>query len=626
MRKTGNWIKSILFTLAVAGSILISANAEAARGRPVLNAGKSTFVSDTGTLLRGMICGSNPAAIPQTTNYGCNAVHLYAESAGGAAAGYNSNLVDSVVTMTRTNGMYLIITIGGGGVNLNFATNFWNFYAGRYANETHVLYEIQNESTAGAPASSSVINLMTNCYKIIRAKAPNSPVLLFSYVAFNSGSGVLQDVTNVSSVVNWSNAAVAFHGYGSGGPDGMDNCMKTVLAAGYPCFQTEFYRWPWGTGNFALGADASMYQDVTETAMLERRQVSWLTFITINNFTNDARFKLPLNNGGVTWTPDFGNWPVGGRSTYGNGGYPWWTTNLSGVAHIEAENYDTGGANVAYSDTGSGNSGGAYRTDNVDIETTTDTGGGYDIGWIVAGEWLEYTTYEDEGGYDNLKLRVASPQTNNQIDVTFYGANVTNDTGTISFPGTGAYQTWTTITNTIFLPPGQQRMRVNMVTSGFNLNWLELSAVTTGQLTNGIYTAINQNSGLAMEVVGAATTNGASIDQWTYSGASNQKWTLTHRGGGQYSMACVQTGKGIDEESYNALCGAFIDVYDLNNGVGSLNQRWIPVPIGSGYYKLLSANSGLLLDVAGGSTAQGALIDQWIDKNGANQHWLIQAP
>ena len=169
-------------------------------------------------------------------------------------------------------------------------------------------------------------------------------------------------------------------------------------------------------------------------------------------------------------------------------------------------------------------------------------------------------------------------------------------------------------------------MRVNMVTSGFNLNWLELSAVTTGQLTNGIYTAINQNSGLAMEVVGAATTNGASIDQWTYSGASNQKWTLTHRGGGQYSMACVQTGKGIDEESYNALCGAFIDVYDLNNGVGSLNQRWIPVPIGSGYYKLLSANSGLLLDVAGGSTAQGALIDQWIDKNGANQHWLIQAP
>ncbi|HEX7654509.1 MAG TPA: cellulase family glycosylhydrolase, partial [Verrucomicrobiae bacterium] len=314
MRKTGNWIKSILFTLAVAGSILISANAEAARGRPVLNAGKSTFVSDTGTLLRGMICGSNPAAIPQTTNYGCNAVHLYAESAGGAAAGYNSNLVDSVVTMTRTNGMYLIITIGGGGVNLNFATNFWNFYAGRYANETHVLYEIQNESTAGAPASSSVINLMTNCYKIIRAKAPNSPVLLFSYVAFNSGSGVLQDVTNVSSVVNWSNAAVAFHGYGSGGPDGMDNCMKTVLAAGYPCFQTEFYRWPWGTGNFALGADASMYQDVTETAMLERRQVSWLTFITINNFTNDARFKLPLNNGGVTWTPDFGNWPVGGRS------------------------------------------------------------------------------------------------------------------------------------------------------------------------------------------------------------------------------------------------------------------------------------------------------------------------
>ena len=620
MKKPYIWIKYALVALSVLGSVLMSENAEAARGRPTINAAKTTFVSDTGTLLRGMICGSNPNVIPQTTNYGCNAVHFYAESAGGAAAGYNSNLTDSVVAMTRTNGMYLIITIGGGGVNLNFATNFWNFYAGRYANETHVLYEIQNESASGAPVSASVLNLMTNCYKIIRAKAPNTPVLLFTYVAFNSSAGVLQDITNVSSVVKWTNAAVAFHGYGPG-PDSMETCLKGVLAAGFPCFQTEFYRWPWGTGNFALGADASMYQDVTETGMFERRGVSWLTFITINNFTNDARYKIPLNNAGIVWTPDFGNWPSGSRSTYGNGGNLWWTTNLSGVAHIEAENYDTGGQGIAYNDTSSGNNGAVYRSDGVDLEATTDTGGGYDVAWIVAGEWLEYTVYIDEGGYYNLKLREACPGSTNQLSVSFYGINVTNSTGTINLPATGAYQTWTTVTNTIFLPPGQQRMRINMLTSNFNLNWIELSAVGTGQVTNGTYKIINLNSGLAMDVVDAATTNGASIQQWSYAGNVNQKWTITHRGGDQYSIASVQTGKGIDEESYNALTGDFIDMYDLNNGVGSLNQRWIPVPVGSGYYKLLSANSGLLLDVGGASTADGAIIDQWIDKIGSNQQW-----
>ena len=132
--------------------------AEAARGRPILNAAKTTFVADNGNLLRGMICGSNPSLIPVITNYGCNAVHLYAESAGnGYSAGAMSNQVDAVVAMTRTNGLYLVLTIGYGGINnSNFIYDFWNFYAKRYANETHVLYEIQNEATSGGPSTAAV--------------------------------------------------------------------------------------------------------------------------------------------------------------------------------------------------------------------------------------------------------------------------------------------------------------------------------------------------------------------------------------------------------------------------------------------------------------------------------------
>jgi hypothetical protein len=52
---------------------------------------------------------------------------------------------------------------------------------------------------------------------------------------------------------------------------------------------------------------------------------------------------------------------------------------------IQAENFDNGGEGIAYHDTSAGNTGGAYRTDNVDIETTGDTGGGYDIGWTDVG-------------------------------------------------------------------------------------------------------------------------------------------------------------------------------------------------------------------------------------------------
>ncbi len=44
---------------------------------------------------------------------------------------------------------------------------------------------------------------------------------------------------------------------------------------------------------------------------------------------------------------------------------------------------------MAYFDTSGGNAGGQFRSTDVDIEASS--GGGYNIGWTVAGEWLNYT-------------------------------------------------------------------------------------------------------------------------------------------------------------------------------------------------------------------------------------------
>src|SRR5882724_11245942 len=53
---------------------------------------------------------------------------------------------------------------------------------------------------------------------------------------------------------------------------------------------------------------------------------------------------------------------------------------------IEAEYYDTNGPGSSYYDDSPGNAGNIYRNDDVDIESTTDVGGGYDVGWIGSGE------------------------------------------------------------------------------------------------------------------------------------------------------------------------------------------------------------------------------------------------
>ncbi|HEX7765060.1 MAG TPA: carbohydrate-binding protein, partial [Cellvibrio sp.] len=68
---------------------------------------------------------------------------------------------------------------------------------------------------------------------------------------------------------------------------------------------------------------------------------------------------------------------------------------------FQAENYNN------FFDTTPGNTGGAFRNDAVDIEITNDSGGGYNVGWITATEWLVYNNLSipTSGNY-TIRLRV----------------------------------------------------------------------------------------------------------------------------------------------------------------------------------------------------------------------------
>jgi endoglucanase len=196
--------------------------------------------------------------------------------------------VDAVVQRTRDAGLYLIMTIGNGANNGNhniqWATNFWNFYAGRYANETHVIYEIHNEPMAWGPSyltgttPAGTMNMEIAAYRAIRANAPHTPVLLFSYAVLAGSGGANAALTDIQAFNQaifgtqnavWTNEAVAFHGYG--GWEGTATAVNNLINAGYPCFMTEF-GWPrWGR-NRGVALELELTSD------LERLGVSWLTF------------------------------------------------------------------------------------------------------------------------------------------------------------------------------------------------------------------------------------------------------------------------------------------------------------------------------------------------------------
>ncbi|HTF97152.1 MAG TPA: carbohydrate-binding protein [Cellvibrio sp.] len=116
----------------------------------------------------------------------------------------------------------------------------------------------------------------------------------------------------------------------------------------------------------------------------------------------------------------------------------------------------------------------------IQLETTTDSGGGQNAGWIDANDWLAYSNspvnIPATGAYD-VEYRVASQGGGGTIRLEEAGGSP--DYGTISVPNTGGWQTWTTIKQRVNLTAGTHRFGIAIPAGGFNLNWFRITAVTT---------------------------------------------------------------------------------------------------------------------------------------------------
>jgi len=168
---------------------------------------------------------------------------------------------------------------------------------------------------------------------------------------------------------------------------------------------------------------------------------------------------------------------------------PYGGTTPSIPGKIEFENFDVGGNGVGYLDNTPGTSVPtplAFRTDeDVDIETCTDAGGGYNIGYATAGEWLEYTVNVATAGTYNLTLRVAVEGDGRTLSVAAKGVTIANN---VAIPNTAGWQTWQDVViPNITLTTGTQVIRVTIgATDYVNLNYMTFaSAITPIQLQTG---------------------------------------------------------------------------------------------------------------------------------------------
>jgi beta-glucanase (GH16 family)/uncharacterized protein involved in high-affinity Fe2+ transport len=147
---------------------------------------------------------------------------------------------------------------------------------------------------------------------------------------------------------------------------------------------------------------------------------------------------------------------------------------------VQAENYDTGGAAVAYNVTSTNGSDNGYRSDGIDLEVTTDTGGGVDLGWSAAGQWFKYTVNVATAGKYTVTFRLASP-TAIADGLHISNSSGTNLSGSVAVPATGGYQTWTSVTASVTLPAGTQTLTVNQDAAGWNINYISFAAASSGE-------------------------------------------------------------------------------------------------------------------------------------------------
>lgn len=139
---------------------------------------------------------------------------------------------------------------------------------------------------------------------------------------------------------------------------------------------------------------------------------------------------------------------------------------------VQAENYDRGGQSVAYHMRTKGNAGDLYRWDDVNIEITSDAGGGYNVFGLTDGEWLSYTINVPEPGVYEADIRYAAESDGSAISLLLGGSASEEQ---LVLPGTGGRQSWATATlSGVVLERGEQAMKLIVMRGTLQLNFIEL--------------------------------------------------------------------------------------------------------------------------------------------------------
>jgi hypothetical protein len=159
-------------------------------------------------------------------------------------------------------------------------------------------------------------------------------------------------------------------------------------------------------------------------------------------------------------------------------GVPFKGTPFAVNQKIEAEDFDLGGQGFSYRDTDFVNGPGAYRPgEAVDVEASQSASNGFNVGYVKAGEFLEYSLNVGTTGTYGLNVGYASLLGAGKFDVQIDGQSVMAFTAA----KTGGWQSYQTLASGRFISitAGAHKLRLVMSqndASGYvaNFDWLRV--------------------------------------------------------------------------------------------------------------------------------------------------------